>query len=389
MVAMAAMAAGSAACGEGSGVGPEPPEAFVYSAVAAGAEHTCGLAPTGVVYCWGRGDRSALGTGSAESSPVPVRTGPDRVVLDIAAGFAHTCAVTIDGEVHCWGWNRYGQVGARDQSDQGTAVTVDVPTTLGIAVVTAGARHSCALDQAGQAFCWGANGQGQLGDGTTTDAPRPVAVATEERFVAISAGAEHTCAVTLDGRGRCWGLNHRGQLGTGTIASATTPTPVAGDRRWGRISAGYDHSCGVADTGAILCWGGNESGQLGTGAVSETGQPGSLTPHPIVRPSAGTQVSAGYGFSCAVSTFNAAFCWGRGDSHQLGIGRFEDFTVPHQIMDRDIAFAAVSAGGLTHACAVSRHGGAYCWGTGHWGQLGSEATRVSPVPIRVSGGLRR
>ena len=44
-----------------------------FSSVSGGYGHTCGLATTGTVYCWGYNDFAQLGDGSGKSSNVPVR----------------------------------------------------------------------------------------------------------------------------------------------------------------------------------------------------------------------------------------------------------------------------------------------------------------------------
>ena len=44
-----------------------------FSSVSGGYGHTCGLATTGTVYCWGYDDFAQLGDGSGKSSNVPVR----------------------------------------------------------------------------------------------------------------------------------------------------------------------------------------------------------------------------------------------------------------------------------------------------------------------------
>jgi alpha-tubulin suppressor-like RCC1 family protein len=379
----------AAACAEGA-VGPEagaPPEGFLYSDLSTGGEHTCGVAPTGVVYCWGRGDRGALGDNQLRAASGPVRVLLDRAAVATSAGFGHTCAVTSDQEVHCWGWNIRGQLGIGDRFDQATPVSVAGDRRF--IAVSAGGAHSCALDPGGQAFCWGENGQGQLGNGTSQDALVPVPVATADRFSAISAGAQHTCAITVDGEGRCWGLNHRGQLGTGSLSTSFQPETVAGGLTFRSISAGSSHSCGLAADRRVYCWGENGHGQLGNGSVSQPGQPGAVRPVPIIRPAQADHVSAGYLHSCAVATNGDGYCWGRGEDYQLGVGSRLDHTVPQRIADTDIRFAAISAGGLRHTCAMSRQGGAYCWGVGDMGQLGTPAVSLSPVPIRVSGGLAR
>ncbi len=46
--------------------------------------------------------------------------------------------------------------------------------------------------------------------------------------------------------------------------------------------------------------------------------------------------------------------------------------------------ASISAG-VTHACAVTSAGGAKCWGSGNYGQLGDGNGTMSLVPVGVSG----
>ena len=45
---------------------------------------------------------------------------------------------------------------------------------------------------------------------------------------AVSTGERHTCAVTTAGALKCWGKNFTGQLGDGTIGIRTTPLEVVG-----------------------------------------------------------------------------------------------------------------------------------------------------------------
>ncbi|MFN4244483.1 MAG: biotin transporter BioY, partial [Tepidisphaerales bacterium] len=63
--------------------------------------------------------------------------------------------------------------------------------------------------------CWGADSYGQLGnDAALTNQPTPVDVLGLTSGVAsVSAGFYHTCAVTTAGGLKCWGLDDRGQLG--------------------------------------------------------------------------------------------------------------------------------------------------------------------------------
>ena len=82
---------------------------------------------------------------------------------------------------------------------------------------------------AGSALCWGYNFNGELGDGSGMNSSLPVGVAgLDSGVAAISAGGYHSCAVTTSGGVLCWGSNTGGQLGTGDGESCGKPRVVVG-----------------------------------------------------------------------------------------------------------------------------------------------------------------
>src|ERR1051325_7526588 len=165
-----------------------------FATISLGENHTCGVATSGAAYCWGANFWGQLGdgTGFPQTSPARVAGGLDFTV--VGAGATHTCGVTTSGAGYCWGDNFAGQLG--DGRTGGASLTpVAVVGGLTFMRVSAGAGYSCGLTTAGVASCWGSNSDGRLGDGTTLSRPVPGLVAGVTGIAAVSAGARHACAV--------------------------------------------------------------------------------------------------------------------------------------------------------------------------------------------------
>ena len=194
--------------------------------IAVGGGHTCALLDTGGVKCWGSNGSGQLGNGGVLNKNTPTFSNLTSGVTQIAAGEGHTCALLSTGAVQCWGWNNYGQVG------DGTNVNKYTPTTLstltsGATQITARSFHTCALLDTGGVTCWGRNFNGQLGDGTYVNRNTPTALSTLTSGVAqITAGRDHNCALLSTGGVKCWGRNDTGQLGDGTNTGRVTPVDV-------------------------------------------------------------------------------------------------------------------------------------------------------------------
>lgn len=355
--------------------------------VAAGSTHTCAVTITGGLKCWGRNNNGQLGNNSTTNSPVPVAvSGLSSGVARVAVGENHTCAVTTAGGLKCWGDDSLGQLG-NDATLSSRPIPLDVlGLTSGVTSVSAGTYHNCAVTSVGGLKCWGYDGNGQLGnDAATTNKPTPVDVLGMTSGVAsVSTGGAHTCAVTISGGLKCWGDDTFGQVGNdAALVQQATPVNVLGLASGvASISVGGNHTCAVTTGGGLQCWGRDTSGQLGND-VALSDKP---TPVDVLGLTSGvSSVSAGYSFTCAVTTTGGLKCWGSTSFGALGIGSATgNRTTPVDVTALASGVTSVSAGS-SHTCAVTTAGDLKCWGWDAYGQLGNDtALSNASSPVNVA-----
>src|SRR5664280_1110047 len=272
----------------------------------------CVVKSDGTLWCWGTNGCGSLGVTGTTFAAAPVavpRDGLGSGVKSISLGWGTACAVERSGAAACWGNSLPGDVSTCSEMPTPTPIS-GLPSD--ISAITAGSDHACAISTEQSAWCWGTNTLGQLGDGTETTQTTPVPVFGMSSGIAgVSAGGNHTCAVKTDGSTWCWGYNVVGELGDGT-AELIRLVPVSVKLPLGAkaVAVGYMHTCAIATDGSVWCWGDNRTGELGS-ATEPCDATLCSNPNPTQvsgLPSEVVSITAAYLWTCALERDGTVWC---------------------------------------------------------------------------------
>jgi alpha-tubulin suppressor-like RCC1 family protein len=167
--------------GEHSPVSVNNLTSLTATAVGAGDSTSCLVISNGTLRCWGRDYDGELGNGMSgfntdQSVPVSVSNVSSGATA-ISNGYGFTCGV-VSGSAKCWGSNGYYGLGV----GQNASFTSNVPAqvtglTSGVSAIAAtSSDHACVVTTAGAVKCWGSGSGGHLGAGNEDDALTPVSV---------------------------------------------------------------------------------------------------------------------------------------------------------------------------------------------------------------------
>ena len=141
-----------------------------------------------------------------------------------------------------------------------------------------------------------------------------------------------------------------------------------------QVSAGGDHSCGVTTDDRAYCWGKGDFGQLGVGR--------GLTEFLAAPPGRRTQIRS------RDSRRVAHLCRGHGQPRLLlGLrpGRRTELKYLAPVpVSGGLLFAQLAAGG-SHTCGLTAVRAVYCWGENRFGQLGDGTLDIRLTPTAVLG----
>ena len=230
-----------------------------------------------------------------------------------------------------------------------------------------------------------ATSEGKTGSATVTvNAPVPQ---VKQRSLAL--GTYHACAIGVDGVTYCWGAGYNGQLGNGA-PNSSAPRPIIGDHKFSAVSAAMNTTYAVNADGELYCWGGEPCDPTARNPIDEYNGPAVLqakrmaTSRTIEVIGTGSPVGGNYVPMCAIGVEYVAYCWGKNESGQLGLGSSSSETVlaPDRPVVGNHPFKDV-AEGVNHVCALNYGGRPYCWGSGSFGALGDGSGANSAEPRAV------
>ncbi len=373
----------------------DPPQ---FSQIAAGYVHTCALDSYGQAYCWGENDIGQMGNGTTSvGEPIPVQV--DMTVLpphgsqftSLAAGGAHTCGITNSNPpaTFCWGYDSNGQIGDGGANTDRSRPTLIDTSNIGndyFVSLSLGGFHSCGLTASGKIFCWGRDNQGQLGNNQPlqdqsipAQVPFPNGVTA---FTSIAAGLFHTCAIANNGHAYCWGDDHFGQLGNDSaFVDQASPVPVdmtlLGGAVFTNLKTGSYHTCGIASNGNTYCWGDNYYRQLGAGSSLSQSPVPIQVDNTFFENQRLVSIALGDAHTCGFTQNGTPYCWGAGESGQLGNGTNlgSDPVLVDTITLGGESFRIDSfTAGYAHTCGIAGNGYTFCWGKDDVGQLGHDSS---------------
>ena len=295
------------------------------SQISSGGIHNLALSMDGKVYAWGNNSSGQLGDGTANSSNVPVAVktaGTDmdgKTILEISSGLYHNVALSSDGKLYAWGGNNYGQLG------DGTANSSNVPVavkTAGtdmdgktIVQVSAGEKHTIALDTEGNIYEWGGIICG-IDSGNTPQLLNVAGTVIANKIITkVVAGSCYFAAIASDGTVYAWGNNSNFGI--------NSKTPVKLDffgKNIESISLGESHALAIASDGTVYAWGNNSHGQLGNGTNVYSTVPVKVSIIGDLPTNKALKVDAGSYHSIVVTTNGEVYAWGSNIDGQLGNG---------------------------------------------------------------------
>jgi alpha-tubulin suppressor-like RCC1 family protein len=233
------------------------------------SSHACALDRGGVARCWGTNEGGALGTSPdalAETTEARAVDVLGSGLTAVAVGAETTCGRGRDGAVRCVGLGRYGAFGdgtwrtieddwAGEEGDRPARTgTVDGPPLASIDLGDGADPGGCGVDADGAVWCWGASGGPLAERGRDGDPARPAKVLGLPPVAEVTVADGLACARTAAGAVWCWGDAEDARLPGEGRPEAAAVVGLPGSATL--LAAGGSATCAVVGR-EVWCWGWN------------------------------------------------------------------------------------------------------------------------------------
>lgn len=192
------------------------------------------------------------------------------------------------------------------------------------------------------------------------------------------------CAVASEGKQNLYCWTNRRNSG---IGNNIHPEIVSNFKNQvSKVVVGQNHICAIdKNNGEIICTGDNSYGQLGNGSIISIPLLSEFSRVSLANVKF-IDLALSKNATCAISSLNDVYCFGRNEQGELGAQGFLSNTfssLPQQI--KSLKLKSISAGN-NHFCglladAFESENKMVCWGDNSYGQTSSENLNKSPVKI--------
>ena len=190
-------------------------------------------------------------------------------------------------------------------------------------------------------------------------------VLSGKTVIAIAVGANHSLALCSDGTVAAWGSNFAGQLGNNSSTSSLVPvlvdtTGLLSGKVATAVCAGEDHSLALCSDGTLAAWGNNTAGQFGNSSNTSSFVPAAVTQTGLLSGKTVTAIAAVRASSMAVCSDGTLAVWGLNFAGQLGTNNTTTSYVPVAAIttslppgDRFVGVGASSHNQTTHSLGIT------------------------------------
>ena len=403
--------------------------------VEAGYSNCVAMLSNGDVYAWGYNQYGALETQGNPTLGYVIA----KDIVDIKLNGYSTVLLNKQGEIYTTGYNNVGQLGLGDYTNRSSLTKVEIPTTEKVKYIDGSSSNTTFMTQSGAIYITGYNGYGQLCDGTTTNSNKFVTLknqsGTDVTDSMMLAGLGENSNYNTSSRGimvlrkdgTVWGegYNEYGQLGNMTNTTTNYLTKIGTNEvilnikneylkvdesldinvlsasgfnvfiqekpqqnDWTWVSSNEDVAT-IDDNGVVT---GKSVGHTTiTGNNSKLGLKAKAIIN-VYRNVDGSitvpKVENGDHFTVVLKEDGTVWTSGYNNVGQLGNGTTVNSNIPAQVkIDENTYLTNVIeiSAGPDSACALTKDGYVYAWGSNEYGNLGQGNTTNLSYATRMKG----